>query len=158
MALKRIKPGDWALIDAPYGRFTFEGEYPKICLLTGGIGITPFRSIIKYCTDSGISSDIVLFYGCHSPKEMAFKNEFEEMMIKNKNLRVVFTVSEPNIDWKGYVGNITLDMLKKEAPDYEDRIFYACGPPGMITAMKKLIQRLGIAETRLNLESFLGYG
>ena len=47
MALKAAKVGDWARIDAPYGKFTFDGEYPKIALLCGGIGITPFMSMIK---------------------------------------------------------------------------------------------------------------
>ena len=45
LALKSAKIGDWARIDAPYGQFTFDGEYPKIVLLAGGIGITPFISI-----------------------------------------------------------------------------------------------------------------
>ena len=47
LALKAAKVGDWARIDAPYGQFTFEGESPKIALLAGGIGITPFMSISK---------------------------------------------------------------------------------------------------------------
>jgi ferredoxin-NADP reductase len=50
MALKSTKVGDWARIDAPFGQFTFEGEYPKIALLGGGIGITPFMSICKNAT------------------------------------------------------------------------------------------------------------
>ena len=49
-ALKSVKVGDWARIDAPYGQFTFEGEYPKIALLSGGIGVTPFISICKNAT------------------------------------------------------------------------------------------------------------
>ena len=61
LGLKKLKPGAWARIDAPYGKFTFEGEYPKIALLTGGIGITPFRSIIKYATDMNLPANISVF-------------------------------------------------------------------------------------------------
>src|SRR4030067_269849 len=49
-ALKTLKPGDWARIDAPYGKFTFEGENPKIGLLAGGNGIKTLVSICKDCT------------------------------------------------------------------------------------------------------------
>ncbi len=157
MVLKTLKPGDWARIDAPYGKFTFEGEYPKIALLTGGIGITPFRSIIKYCTDMGLNTDIALFYGCRTPGDLAFKDEFEEMKKQNKNIKLVFTVNEPNDTWKSSVGNITAELVKKEIPDFKDRVFYACGPPGMVTAMTNLMKELGLPEKQLKLESFAGY-
>src|SRR4030066_1003196 len=55
-ALKALKPGDWARIDAPYGQFTFEGENPKIGLLAGGIGITPLVNICKYCTHKRLNT------------------------------------------------------------------------------------------------------
>jgi ferredoxin-NADP reductase len=157
LALQALKVDDWASIDAPHGQFTFEGEYPKIALLTGGIGITPFKSIITYATKKQLNSNIVLFYGCRNPNEIAFKNELQAMETQNKNLKLVFTVNEPVGDWKGPVGNITLDLLKKELPDYKERVFYACGPPGMVTAMQNLIKELGLPETQLKLESFAGY-
>jgi glycine betaine catabolism B len=155
--LKSFKPGDLVRIDAPYGKFTFEGEYPKIALLTGGIGITPFRSIIKYCTDMHLNTNIALFYGCRTPGDIAFKNEFEDLETRNRNLKLIFTVNEPNSTWKNSVGNITTDMLKKEIPDFKDRVFYACGPPGMVQAMTNLMKELDLLETQLKLESFAGY-
>ena len=156
-ALKNLKVNAWSLIDAPYGSFTFGGEYPKICLLTGGIGITPFRSIVKYCTDMGINSSIVLLYGCRSPDEIVFREDFEQMAKQNINLKLVFTVNQPDSEWKSYIGNISLDIVKKEVPDYAERTFYACGPPGMIAAMKNLIQQLQIPENRMKVELFTGY-
>jgi ferredoxin-NADP reductase len=156
-ALKCLKPGDLATIDGPYGKFTFEGEYPKIGMLTGGIGITPFRSICKYCTDMRLSTDIVLIYGCRSPSKIAFKNELEKMQVQNKNLRVVFTVNEAKSDWKWSIGDITVDMVKKEVPDYKERVFYACGPPDMVQAMVNLLRELGLLNNQLKLESFAGH-
>jgi ferredoxin-NADP reductase len=155
--LRSYEIGDWVRIDAPYGKFTFEGEYDKVALLTGGIGITPFRSIIRYCTDKKIDSDIMLAYGCRNPNDFAFKNEFEEMKRQNKNLHLFFTVNEPDEDWEGGVGNITVDVMKKEIPDYEERIFFACGPPGMVKAMMNIVKELGLPDSRLKLESFAGY-
>jgi glycine betaine catabolism B len=155
--LKTLKPGDWARIDAPYGKFTFEGEYPKIALLTGGIGITPFRSIIKYCTDMGFNTDIALFYGCRTPEDIAFRSEFEGMQMQNKSLKLMFTVNEPAGDWKGSIGNITADFVKKKMTDYKERMFFACGPPGMVQAMINIVKELGLPETQLKLESFAGH-
>jgi glycine betaine catabolism B len=157
LALKNMKLGDVATVEAPYGKFTFEGEHPKIALLTGGIGITPFRSIIKYCSDRQLSTSIILFYGCRSPADIAFKTDLDRLQMQNPNFKTIYIVNVPNAEWKGSVGNINEEMIKKEMPDYKDRVFYACGPPGMVAAMTNLIQGLAIPESSLKLENFAGY-
>jgi len=156
-ALKTMKPGDWARIDAPNGQFTFVGEYERIALLTGGIGITPFRSICRYSTDMHLSNSIILLYGCRTPGDIAFRTELEQMQAQNKNLKVVLTVNEADSEWNGSVGNITAEMVRKEIPDYKERMFYACGPPGMVQAMTNVVKELGLPETQLKLESFAGH-
>jgi ferredoxin-NADP reductase len=156
-ALKAVKVGDWARIDAPYGQFTFEGEYPKIALLGGGIGITPFISICKNATDKGLNNKITLFYGCRTENDIVFKNEFEGLAQKNENLKLVFTLNEAPPQWKGATGIINADMVKRELPDYKETIFYACGPPPMVKAMEALIESLGLPKTQLKLEYFTGY-
>jgi len=59
IALDRLKIGDWAYLNAPYGDFTFKGEYPRVVMITGGIGITPLRSMIKYLTDKGKEGEVI---------------------------------------------------------------------------------------------------
>ena len=157
MALKTIKVGDWALIDAPYGQFTFEGEYPKIALLAGGIGITPFMSICKYATDKSLQSKITLFYGCRTENDIAFRQEFESLAQQNQNLKLHFVLNQASPDWKGATGIITADMIKQELPDFKENIFYCCGPPGMVTAMGQLIEGIGLPKSQLKLEYFTGY-
>ena len=119
LALRSAKIGDWAKIDAPYGLFTFEGEYSRIALLAGGIGITPFMSIIKNATDKQLDAKITLFYGCRTEKDIAFRKELENMQNENKNLKVVCIVNEPSSLWTGETGIITVDMIKKALPDYK---------------------------------------
>jgi ferredoxin-NADP reductase len=157
MALKAVKVGDWARIDAPYGQFTFEGEYPKIALLAGGIGITPFVSMCKYAADKHLNSKITLFYGCRTENDLAFKQELENMQEENKNLKIVFIVMEATSQWKGATGVITADMIKKELPDYLENVFYVCGPPPMVTVMEKLVASIGLQKEQLKLEYFTGY-
>ena len=156
-ALKALKEGDWARIDAPYGSFTFEGEHEKICLLGGGIGITPFMSICRYCTDKRIGTKITLLYGNRSESDIVFRKEFEALQKQNPNLKVVFTVNEPSSEWKGATGLINAELVKKEIPDYKETVFYTCGPPAMVEAMEKLIEALGLPKTQLKREYFAGY-
>jgi ferredoxin-NADP reductase len=157
MSLKAAKVGDWARIDAPYGQFTFEGEYPEIALLAGGIGITPFISICKNATDKRLNSKITLFYGCRTENDIAFKQELEKMQEQNKNLKIVFMVNEASSQWKGATGVINAEMIKKELPDYKDNLFYVCGPPPMVKTMETLIESIGLPKTQLKLEYFTGY-
>jgi len=156
-ALKQLGLGDWARIDAPFGSFTFEGEYPKIGMLAGGIGITPLISICRYCTDTSSKTKITLLYGCRTESDIAFKRELEEMQSQNNNLRVVFTLSEPDLNWKGKTGFINEENVKKEIPDYKETVFYTCGPPPMVEVMEKLVQNLGLPKTQLRKEYFSGY-
>ena len=157
MALKNVKVGDWARIDSPYGKFTFEGEYEKIALLGGGIGITPFMSICKNATDKGLNSQITLFYGCRAENDIVFKKELEELAQKNKNLKIIFTINETTSQWKGATGIINAEMIKRELPDYKENVFYACGPPPMVKAMETLIESIGLPKDQLKLEYFTGY-
>jgi ferredoxin-NADP reductase len=157
LALKAAKVGDWARVDAPYGQFTFEGEYPKIALLGGGIGITPFMSICKNAADKALSSKITLFYGCRTENDMAFREELEELAQKNKNLKLIYIVTQPNEQWKGATGIINAELIKQLLPDYQENMFYTCGPPPMVEAMEKLVVSLGLPKEKLKRELFSGY-
>jgi len=156
-ALKALEKGDWARIDASYGKFTFEGEHEKIGLLGGGIGITPFISICKYCTDMRLNTKITLLYGNRTEKDIAFRKELEALQKQNENLKVVFTLNEAGGGWKGARGLIDAEMIKKEIPDYKETVFYTCGPPGMVQIMEKLVEQIGLPKTQLKREYFTGY-
>jgi ferredoxin-NADP reductase len=156
-ALRALKKGDWARIDAPYGKFTFEGEHKRIGLLGGGIGITPFIGMCKYCTDMRLDTKVTLLYGNRTESDIAFRKELETMQTQNEHLKLVFTLNEADSEWKGATGFITADMIKKEIPDYTETVFYTCGPPAMVEIMGKLIQQLGLPETQLKREYFTGY-
>ena len=156
-ALDALEVGDWARIDAPYGVFTFEGEFEKIGMLSGGIGITPLRSICRYCSDMQLETEITLLYSNHFERDIVFRREFEEMQERNKNLKVVFTVSEPSKSWTGYRGRINAQMIEREIPDYMERVFYTCGPPRMVEAMERLLKDLVVPQKQIKKENFPGY-
>jgi ferredoxin-NADP reductase len=156
-ALRELKIGDKVLIKAPAGEFTLDDNFDKIGMITGGIGITPFRSISKYCTDKQISKNIILLYGNHSEKDITFIDDFDKMKNLNQNLKVTHVISEPSGSWKGYTGRINLDMLKKEIPDFIERQFYLSGPQGMVQAIDKLLLELEIPKKQIKKEVFPRY-
>lgn len=156
-ALNRLKVGDWTKIEGPHGRFTFEGEFEKIGMLSGGIGITPLRSICKYCTDRQLDTEITLLYACRNEGDLVFRKDFKKMQKRNEHLKIIYTVDEATKGWKSYTGRIDADMIKKEIPDYAERVFYTCGPPAMVKAMDGLLKDLGVSHDRIKKENFYGY-
>jgi ferredoxin-NADP reductase len=156
-ALNLLKTGDWTRINGPFGRFVFEGEYKKIVMLSGGIGITPLRSICRYCTDKGLDTKVTLLYGARTERDLIFKKELIRMREQNKNLKVVFTVEEPFERWNSYTGYINREIILKEIPDYEDRIFFTCGPQAMVKAMENLLNDLQVSKEQVKKEIFTGY-
>jgi ferredoxin-NADP reductase len=157
-ALMNAKIGDWASIDGPYGNFTFEGEFEEVSMLSGGVGITPLRSICKYCTDTSSRARITLLYGNRTEEDIVFQKELEEMQAQNKNLRVVFTVDEAGPGWSGKTGIIDEAMIQDEVPNYLKNVFYVCGPPAMVVAILEVLGKMGISRRQVKVESFQGYG
>jgi len=113
-------------------------------MLSGGIGITPLRSMCRYATDLHLKTSIILLYGNEAYEDIAFRQELEQMEQENENLKVVYILNKPPSNWDGYTGYINAGIIKKETPDYKQRVFYTCGPPGMVKAMTNLPQKLRV--------------
>lgn len=157
-ALDRLKIGDWARLKMPYGSFTFEGEYKKIAFLSGGIGITPIRSICKSVVDKELDRDLTLLYGNRASKDIVFKDDFDAMQKAHPKLKVIHTLSEADSEWAGRRGHIDSRLIKEEISDYAERRFYICGPPSMVEAMKNiLLDELNLPAEQVITENFTGY-
>jgi ferredoxin-NADP reductase len=156
-ALRALKKGDEIKILGPLGKFTFKGEYEKVAMLTGGIGITPIRSMCKYSSDKKACSDMILVYGNHCQEDIAFYEEFVTLMDLNVNLKVVFTLTDPLRPWYGRRGRINLEMIKKEIPDLSERVFYICGPPGLVESLEEILKETDLPEENIRKEEFPGY-
>ena len=159
--LDLIKKGDKIKVDMPYGTFTFDGELKKIALLSGGIGITPFKSICKNAADKNLDTDIVLLYGNSSPENIIFKDELDEIMSINARFKLVNTITAPiasGIEWAGCSGMIDGAMVRREIPDYKERVFFMCGPPGMVKCLISMLKtELNVPESNIRKENFAGY-
>ena len=163
-------------VRGPQGKFVLHEDYSKPAVfLSGGIGVTPFRSMIKYATDKQLPVKIVMFDSNRNQENTLFKKEFDEFVNINRNLKIVYTITEEEQgsqditlssssptrqQWTGERGRIDKDMLTKHLTDDEiqNSIFYTCGPPGMIKAMQDIIQNeLHVPKDRIKVEEFTGY-
>ena len=142
----------------------------KLVFIAGGIGVTPFRSIIKYLIDKGEKRDIVLFYANKIASEIAYKDVFD-MAAQNFGLKTVYTLTdEASVpkNWKaagpggplargGRAGRISLDMIKQEVPDFAERTFYLSGPHVMVDAYKEVLKQMGVHLRNIVIDYFPGY-
>jgi ferredoxin-NADP reductase len=156
-ALALLKEGDKVRFKGPFGEFTFLGEHKKIGMLSGGIGITPLRSMIKYISDKMLDIDIVLFYSNSHEDDIAFEKEFEDLKKKFPKLNIVSTVTRPGPSWTGITGRISADMIKTHLPDYKDRVFYVSGPTKMVDSSLDLLKEMNVPRVQIKKESFSGY-
>jgi len=156
--LDSLKPGDVIKVQYPFGRFTLDEPNAKIAFLSGGIGITPIRSISKFVVDKNLGTDIILIYANRSIKDIVFKEDFELMQRYYSKLKVTHVLSEPASGFICVVGLINAQVIKNEVPDFLERKFYICGPPSMVEAMKKiLLDELVLSKENIITEQFQGY-
>ncbi len=157
-AVAALKTGDLVSVEYPYGAFTLERAAGKIAFISGGIGITPIRSMCKFAADKKIDLDIVLLYANNSVKDIAFHEDFNNMQQEFKRLRVTHVLCEKDMEFSCVVGRINSQVIKKEIPDFQDRFFFLCGPPSMVEGMKSiLINELSLPAERIITENFQGY-
>lgn len=152
------QPGNKVIVNYPMGQFTFEGEYPKIALLSGGIGITPLRSICKNIVDQKLGTDTCLIYSNRTENEIIFWEDLKGMASSTPSLRVVHTLSRSQTNWPGRQGRITGDVIRSEVPDYQDRYFFLCGPTQMVEELSTILEEeLLLPAQQIRTENFKGY-
>jgi len=158
-ALDTLRAGDQIRIQYPFGKFTLEDNpAQRIAFLSGGIGITPIRSIAKFVADKNLGTDMVLVYSNRTVKDIVFKDDFDAMQKGYPKLRVAHVLCETEPGFKCTVGLINAAVIKNEVPDYKERKFFLCGPPAMVEAMRKILSdELSLPKEQIVTENFQGY-
>lgn len=131
----------------------------KLVFIAGGIGVTPYRSMVKYLLDSGEKRDAVLFYSENKPKDFIYTDVFDEAR-RSLGIKVVYTLTSKRAipaNWSGQTGTISKVMIIKEVPDYRERYFYISGPHSMVIAIQGILHSLGIPNNQIKTDFFPGY-
>ncbi|MCI4372194.1 MAG: hypothetical protein L3K02_00900 [Thermoplasmata archaeon] len=159
-ALSRLVPGDTAEVVGPLGSFLFDGARPSV-YIAGGIGISPFRGMLRYAADTGSSSEKRLLYTARVPEELIFRSELDQFARSSPQVRVEYSITRPSESgetWNGRVGRISADWIREVAAPFERPLFYVAGLPEMVQGVVATLGgALSIPEEDIDYEMFRGY-
>ncbi len=159
-ALSKLQKGDLVDVTGPFGGFVFDTTRDKKAVfMAGGIGITPFMSMVRYLSALKADNDTVLLYSCASQDDVPFGDELRDIQDKHPNLKVIFVVGNGPIDKlpadQVVSGRITPELLDKvTGKSYNDRRFFICGPPVFMKPMAGMLVKQGVPNTNILTEAF----
>lgn len=130
----------------------------KVVLIAGGIGITPYRSMLKYLLDTGERRDIALLYSAKTVNELVYTDVLNEAQTR-LGAKIIYTLTDLESipqSWTGQCGRINAHMIQDAVPDYRTRYFYLSGPPEMVSACERVLQQIGVKPSQIKRDFFPG--
>ena len=159
-SLAVMKKDDIIVASQLSGDFTMpKDKTKKLVFIAGGIGVTPFRSMVKYLIDKKEQRDIVFFYSNRNVEEIAYKDIFDQAS-NELGIKTVYTLTDKkNIpdSWNGALGYVDTNMLQAEVPDYKERMYYISGPNSMVDRFKKTLTEMGVKSQNIKTDFFPGF-
>lgn len=160
-ALARLPIGSIAEIDGPFGSLTLhnKAQRPGV-FLAGGIGVTPFMSMLRHATQARLPHRLLLVYSNRRPEDSAFLRELQRLEGENPNFRLVATMTEmarAAQPWTGDTGKIDEALLQRLSADLPEPVYYVAGPPAMVAALRDTLARMGVDDDDIRSEEFYGY-
>jgi glycine betaine catabolism B len=140
----------------PAGRFIYPPDHPPALFIAGGIGITPFRSILVDMAARQEDPDVILLYG-NRTADIPFRAHLDDLVDTRPGLSVLYTITHPSASWRGQVGRIDQSFIERAVPDLVRRIVYVSGPRPMVEAIVGVLSDLGTDLGQIKQEVFPGY-
>lgn len=158
--LHGMQSGEEIVASQLSGDFTMpKNKNKKLVFVAGGIGVTPFRSMIKYLVDMNEKRNVTLLYSNREFADIAYKNIFDEAHDK-LGIKTFYTLTDTEkvpANWSGGIGYITADVIKMEVPDYADSLFYLSGPRSLVLAFEKTLSDMGVSRGQIKTDYFPGF-
>lgn len=159
--INEVQPGDILEINEPSGRFVYNPVFhgKDLVFIAGGIGITPFISMIREKADLGLAEKkIHLVYGCRKLSDVPFLEELNQYAKELPGFEFTLVLSEPEEGWNGLTGFINCDNLKKAGITGKESFFYLCGPTAMYDFTIPELDKLGVPSKRIRREIIVEAG
>ena len=149
-----LKIGDKLKVTGPMGKFIFNEKKTKknLVFLTGGSGISPLMSILRYIGKNKIKVNVSLIYSSKTEEDILWKKEIEEISKRNKNIKSIFTLTQQQ--WKGRTGRIDKELIESNVNKIKDTDFYIVGPPPFVEEIEKILNELGVNEDSIKREAY----
>jgi len=159
--LKSMPAGGRVGLRGPAGMFTLESADARPAVfLAGGIGVTPFMSMLRDAAHSRLGRDLWLFYSNRRPEDAAFLEELAALPKRHSRCHFVGTMVEmakSGRPWNGETGFLDRAMLERHLKDLAASVYYAAGPPGLVEAMRKMLADAGVEDEAIRTDEFFGY-
>ena len=159
--LQQVPLGTQVKIEGPFGDFRLHRAARPAVLLAGGIGITPFRSILVETIGGGsLPYRVALFHANRRPEDAAFGDEVRALAKADPNLTFVPTLTamaDSRREWDGERGHVDAAMLGRHLGGVVNPIYYMAGPPGMVGETRAMLVASGVDEDDIRTEEFIGY-
>lgn len=162
LRLNSLEKGELVQFSGPWDDLNFDSKdtSPHV-FLAGGIGVTPFHSIIQYALDMKLETQMTLFVSWKTQEEMIFDDFFREAEGKIGNFNYIPTLTEDaSLDsdiWDREKGRINDEMIKKYVADIKESKYFFAGPQQMVKSLKETIKNMGVSEDNFLAEEFEGY-
>ena len=158
-ALFGLKAGDSVEVKGPMGKFLLpQDSSVPLVWIAGGIGITPFRSQLKFIIDNEESRDITLIYSNRTKGDICFDELWQQASEKLAKFKLISTlVDEIPQGWHGETGMVDEAMIKKAVGQLGGKQYFISGPEPMVEAFKPKLVAMGIADTAIHQDWFPNY-
>ncbi len=125
--------------------------------IAGGIGITPYRSILRYAADTNAPINGLMLCLNHASTDIVFRQELEDIARQMSTFSLVHVLSDPEPAWTGERGKLNEALLLKWVSNPDQSLFWISGPPSIVVAYKELLLQFGVKEDVIRSDKFLGY-
>jgi ferredoxin-NADP reductase len=160
-ALGALEPGAPLQLDGPFGSLTLHNKRARPAIfIAGGIGVTPFMSILRQAAHDELPQSLLLLYSNRRPEDAAFLEELRALERSNRRFRLVATMTgmaHSKAAWDGRTGVIDAELVKSVGAELPDAVHYLAGPPKMVEAMRATLAAAGVDEDDMRSEEFYGY-
>lgn len=154
-ALHDLAIGEKVGASDPHGYFYPEDELDNLVFLAGGIGITPFHSVIRELFLKKADKDIHLFYSNKTREDGAFLKEFDAMAKQWNRLKITYVLTQETLPSGHYESKrIDTAMLTKHLKTLDKKYFFICGSIGFVRELRKDLKENGVGEEFIRVESF----
>ena len=158
-AMFKLEPGDSIEAKGPMGSFVMPKDIKKpLVWIAGGIGITPFRSQMKFLIDNQEQRDITLIYSNRTIEDICFEDLWASANGNITNFKLIETlVDKVPSNWDGKTGMISKEMIKDAISDMAECEFYVSGPEPMVEAFKPTLMEMDVKEENIHQDWFPNY-